>query len=982
MLLGHTRMINLLGIYGLLTRGGVLLVLLGYCFAPAVALEDTTARAWIADMKQFKRGPFKRIRWFCADGSVLPPRPSACVPHGGGHQHGEWSERTLALRAAGYFVANIYADLDTKRIVRGSRWLDELPQMLIEQYLIAANDGWILRRARFYRGAYQEEDERAGARALLLDMLANPIWIESRFLLLRMSAELLPHGLETSSVQQLRQLSATLAQADPQFNDLRNKIHGRLARGDAPAVRTYARKFKDQNRGYDYRRLADMIDAVFDFNLGDQLARTAKRLSSTSTPLAAALDEAATQLNDATGAEHRYAISAALLAAIRDNLSAIKNLNSRLHLLDLSLILGSEHFKAAASLATDDLTRAAYLERLVHSIQAQYGYGLLSARQRDALIAEISGLRSTRETAAQNYKRSIDYLALAPQWGTQQLRRYFGRGIDTLARIDSAARLFVQDQLRASPLFAYAASIDPLVRDANRVSGVKKELFGLTIGTGLRALNPGSARGTLRIAAPENLARLDPNGIYVLPETVAELPPIAGILTAGEGNPLSHVQLLARNLGIPNVAVDQQLIAQLGAHTGEKVLLAVSRAGSVRLLRDSQLPAAMRREPAAADSRTLIEVDLDKLDLEDQTLRRLTELRASDSGRVVGPKAAQLAALKHHYPEAVAAGLTLPFGVFRALLEQPANAQGESLFTWMRKEYSQLKRLPQHSAARSAATEALRSRLHARILSIDPGPALRDTLRAALNTTFGPEGSYGVFVRSDTNVEDLAGFTGAGLNLTVPNVVGFEQILAAISRVWASPFSARSFAWRQSLMDQPEHVYPAVLLMLSVDADKSGVLVTRDIDNGDPNWLSVAINEGVGGAVDGQAAESLRLHTASGAMRLLATSAAPLRRQLNPRGGIRRLPASGAETILLQHEAQQLVTLARELPERFPPLTNGRGEIVPADVEFGFVDGQLRLFQIRPFLDSEHDDAAGYLRDLDTELKLRATHTVSLEEPI
>ena len=51
-------------------------------------------------------------------------------------------------------------------------------------------------------------------------------------------------------------------------------------------------------------------------------------------------------------------------------------------------------------------------------------------------------------------------------------------------------------------------------------------------------------------------------------------------------------------------------------------------------------------------------------------------------------------------------------------------------------------------------------------------------------------------------------------------------------------------------MDKPEHVYPAVLLMLSVDADKSGVLVTQDIDTGSPQWLSVAVNEGVGGAVD------------------------------------------------------------------------------------------------------------------------------------
>ena len=49
-------------------------------------------------------------------------------------------------------------------------------------------------------------------------------------------------------------------------------------------------------------------------------------------------------------------------------------------------------------------------------------------------------------------------------------------------------------------------------------------------------------------------------GIYLLPETVSDLPPVAGILTRGEGSSLSHVQLLARNLGIPNVVVGEERV--------------------------------------------------------------------------------------------------------------------------------------------------------------------------------------------------------------------------------------------------------------------------------------------------------------------------------------------------------------------------------------------------------------------------------------
>ena len=176
---------------------------------------------------------------------------------------------------------------------------------------------------------------------------------------------------------------------------------------------------------------------------------------------------------------------------------------------------------------------------------------------------------------------------------------------------------------------------------------------------------------------------------------------------------------------------------------------------------------------------------------------------------------------------------------------------------------------------RAIPTGRIPRRIGSRYRERRPRRRFKARLRQKLQQVFGADGSYGVFVRSDTNVEDLPGFTGAGLNLTVANVVGVDKIIEAISRVWASPFTARSFAWRQSLMDKPQHVYPAVLLMLSVNADKSGVLVTQDIESGDQGWISVAVNEGVGGAVDGQSAESLRINVKTGQTRLMAAATAP-----------------------------------------------------------------------------------------------------------
>lgn len=206
------------------------------------------------------------------------------------------------------------------------------------------------------------------------------------------------------------------------------------------------------------------------------------------------------------------------------------------------------------------------------------------------------------------------------------------------------------------------------------------------------------------------------------------------------------------------------------------------------------------------------------------------------------------------------------------------------------------------------------------------------------------------------------------MNLTLPNVVGFENLLGSIARVWASPFTARAFAWRQSHMRQPEHVYTSILLLESVASDKSGVLVTQDIDTGNRDIVSVAVNEGLGGAVDGQAAESLRIPLDGSAVRVLATATAPWRRIPDTNGGLTLLPSSGSDTVLQALEIDQVIDFALQLQDKFPPITDDEGNPAPADVEFGFLNGQLSLFQLRPFLDSKMARGISYLHQMEARL--------------
>ena len=187
---------------------------------PQIAAElppRETIRRWVQDMKTNSRGPFARIRWFCNDGSILPPKPYACKDHDGGVQHGEWTDRVKRLRANGYYIANILASLDPSLITNAQGHSDLYNQILIEKFLIAADDGWIFRKARYYRGAVQAENETAMARELLLGLAGKDIWNLRGFIPLRIGANLLDHGVETTSVAKVRQQSLALSEKDKGF---------------------------------------------------------------------------------------------------------------------------------------------------------------------------------------------------------------------------------------------------------------------------------------------------------------------------------------------------------------------------------------------------------------------------------------------------------------------------------------------------------------------------------------------------------------------------------------------------------------------------------------------------------------------------------------------------------------------------------------------------------------------------------------------
>jgi hypothetical protein len=948
--------------------------------AAAEALpQPAVLRAWIQEMEESPRGPFRVVRWFCNDGTVHPARPYPCGDRGGGVQHGEWEARVVRMREGGYAIANVLASLPVERFTGRAPDTGALAQLLIERFLVRIDDGWIFRGARSYRGALQVEDEEAGARRLALAMLADPFWRSAaRFAAMREAVRELPLQPDDASAARVRHLALQIAESDRAFTPLRSKIHNLPDAGDAQRVRDYAAGPGKDALAPDYERLAATIDALYAETTAVATLEAAAR--QTSDPaLAEKFQLAAVKLATVREPSERLDVAGRILEALREGFAGAATPEAALDLLDASLALEDEFFAAANAVAAGlpAATRRQRLAWLEDALRALYGVGFLGRRQLDGARESLRTLVALPELGVDTYRGELGYLSRAAEWSDRCLAFHFGEAEAKLAPIEPLVARFRQDRLRGSPLLFYSLVVDGLVRDANRLAGIEHEVLGRKVGAGLRALNAGLARGVLHASAGDDPPeRIDSDGIYVLPESIADLPRVSGILTRGEGSSLSHVQLLARNLGIPNVVVGDGVLPQLRPLDRRPIVLAVSPAGVVQIARDGpEWDDVFGAQRVVSD--VVIRPDLAKLDLSRSSLVPLSELRAVDSGRISGPKGANLGELRRAFGDAVPDGFVIPFGAFRRLLDQPLEPGGPTVWEWMRASYAEIAATPKGPARERAAARFL-ERLRAWIARVDPGPELARELRAALDA-FGPDGYFGVFVRSDTNVEDLPGFTGAGLNLTVPNAVGIERILAALRQVWASPFSERSYGWRQQHMEQPEYVFPAVVIQRSFASEKSGVMVTADIDTGRPGFLSIAVNEGVGGAVEGQASESLLVEVATGRTRLLAQASAPTRAVLSPAGGIVREPASGREAVLEPEEIEQLIALAREIPRRFATLRDAQGAALPADVEFAFRRGRLALLQIRPFVESRSAQRSRYLQGLDAPLRARGARSVPLD---
>lgn len=908
-------------------------------------------------------GPGGQIRTPCKD-------PLFCAAF-----RAPWAE---ALAKQRLYIANIFArDLflwetfpDHHDLVRG---------YILEQYFTASNPNHKLSQLKAFGGLSGAEYETSASARFFERYLTAPEFDGNRDFLLACELQkryFVRAGL--GQIEKVRALSARIEKADAAFKPLRDAIHNQISPGLVPQLVAFRDPLPP---GPTRAEIDELIAELETLTSLDERALTRQVAEIQDAPLRALL----AALIPAATADPVDAIASfgQLMALGRQTVAAraVPSGDAR-RLVDLNVTAAGVIQQRGVALLQGHtgLQVKQYLRLLSALTDATYGTGLLGNREREAAVGALRGLMTAPEQSRQPFNQQLRAAERVVEWAQSNATLAFAEvwapWTFLLPQIGSVR----DDILRSSPLLLYAQVVRRLDDYAAGSRRPRHDLFGAEVDTGVRALNPGLAMGRLRVAPkPDAYSR---DEIVALPDTPADLEPAAGIVTQGEGNVLSHVQLLARALGIPNIVLGASAYQRISSHDGQQVFFLVTPGGRVIIKQSSAMTPQeravyeeyTRNQPRKATGSLggggpRLHIDRAKIDLTKNMPIDLKQVRRKDSGRFCGPKAAYLGELKQLFPDHVARGIVVPFGAYydhyqNAQVAVPEKLRGRNLATpgdrlpnFVARTYKEFfevtipatKSDTELSAWITPRLEVIRYSIRQAPLSPALQRAIRDGLdRDGLLQMDDKTQSVGCFVRSDTNVEDLDNFNGAGLNLTLFNRKSLDDIYEGLKEVWASPFEFRSFSWRQTLIDDPLWVLSSVVILESVSNDKSGVLVTADINTGETQMMTVATAEGVGGAVDGTSAETLLWSPQ--AVQLVTLFKSPWKNQLQPGGGSAIVPSSGKDTVLEPDELRQIIGAGQAISEKLEPVYDPAGKPRPWDIEFGFRNGQLWLFQCRPFL--------------------------------
>ncbi len=952
------------------TRFYFLFLFLFVAFATVSAQpkDNEAIKKMIAAYKLDMRGPYKDIRWYCADGSYAEPKVGCAEQNKNNLQRARYKDEVEALAKTNHvYLGQILAKTGKVEFWDADFRQSRLKQYQIERFLMNADDGWVNRRGQYYRGATQAEDEEAWGIAFFEWLLAKDDVVKQNFFLLRQAAKDIPHQGDDSKTQNIRAVSRVLGDEYGPFMDIRIKIHNQPEATDIALVRDFQAKHRAKLSAGQNAQFATLLKDMETVFAPVQLTSLEKYLAKmpAESPLRKTIaDFIVAQGKTEAGAARATAFSE-MMWKIRIELLNETKPRARLALLDLSNQLESILFREAAAWETKTVREE--LEKVYALSWAAAAGGFLERWEWEGTEFLI---RPTQKESISlgELNRYADVSRSHVEWATGMGRGVYNETMVLMGGFEPLAFGFLDDRVRGSVLLHLGQSVGKLGDFVAREAKFSNQVMDIPEQSRMRGVNPGYAKGQLVVAmGDENEVVVTNDKIYAFNRPPADLKPLAGIMTVTEGNIVSHVQLLARNLGIPNAVLSLQNLEALQKYDGQMVFFAVSNEGTVIMKHvDKMTEEEKKLFEVKKRKEERITVPVERINLLQTKVVNLSELRAGDSGKLCGPKAANLGQLKNMFPDHVVDGFVIPFGIFRAHLDQKMNGKTETYWEFVNRIFdtaSAMRDTGKSEGEIETYTLDGLARLRGEIMQMPLLPEFVQDMKDCFKEVLHAEmGKIPVFLRSDTNMEDLKDFTGAGLNKTIFNAVEVDKILMGIREVWASPYTERSYKWRQKYLNDPENVFPSILVIPSVDVEYSGVMVTKGIQNDNPEDITIAFSRGAGGAVDGQAAESFLLR-ANGGTTLISPAREPYCNTLPVTGGTGKQMLTFERPVLKTKNLKALREMAAQIKAKMATAENVESK-GPWDIELGFKEDKIWLFQVRPFVENKNALANDYLRSI------------------
>lgn len=538
--------------------------------------ESENVAQIVRELKSDSRGPFERIVWVCPDGTVLPA--SENCPQPGGFQRGLLKEVVTNLENRGIYIGQLLAGQDREAFLDRANDFSRSRQYLLQKYLESVDNGWVMRHARTYRGAIQADAEEGWGRGFLEWLLADDRFAGEDFFFARELVRAVPHTPDPVLADSIRTLAAHLANGMPGFNPISDKIHAYPDSSDITAIRKFRGERAGQLPGEAVTILQELEAVLEDTyapvtqaNLGRYLVGIppgAREQTSVQTIMMMPRGDSAVD------GVCRALVS--LLQDIHDDVLASRNSAHRVALMDLSL--ASEQLVIELSTKWKPETPRELFGRIAVLCRGAAAVGFMDEGIRKMAEVDLDLPKTKTQIDFAGAESAADAAIGVIDASAATIRRTYGDAIATYLEFEPLTDDFYDDRVERSVLY-------PLGKSAGELRQLTADRFSTAEGDStshMRGLNAGVAVGELVVVHGHVKSfPFESDKIYVLQNAPASLTRVAGLLSVSAGNPVSHAQLLSRNLGIPNAAIATEDMRELTDLSGRLIFLAVSPGGSV-----------------------------------------------------------------------------------------------------------------------------------------------------------------------------------------------------------------------------------------------------------------------------------------------------------------------------------------------------------------------------------------------------------------